>query len=73
MIVVDRETAGRVVGEHAEAVAHALADRLQGLEARGPACGVDADALGAVVIDGDEHRDLGAGAAGRLAPRRSKL
>src|SRR4051812_36768044 len=40
------------------ASADGLPDRLQGLEPVGAAGGVDADALGRAVVDGDEHRGL---------------
>src|SRR3954451_23370394 len=46
VIVPDGETARDLFGESAEAAPHALADRLERLEAGGPACGVDAHALG---------------------------
>ena len=46
MIVAQGETAGHVLAEGAEALAHRLPDRLQGLEAIGAAAGVDADTLG---------------------------
>ena len=46
MIVPHGETARDLFGESAEAAPHALPDRLERLEAGGPACGVDADALG---------------------------
>src|SRR3712207_9550661 len=49
---------GDVLGEAAEAAPHALADRLERLEAGGAEGGVDADALGRAVVDGDEHRGL---------------
>ena len=45
MIMVDGKALGYVLSKGAEAAAHALADRLQRLEACGPARGVDADAL----------------------------
>lgn len=44
--------------EGAEALAHALTDRLECLEAIGAAAGVDADALGRAMIDGHEHHGL---------------
>src|SRR4051794_3253462 len=46
VIVPHGETARDLFGESAEAAPHALADRLERLEAGGPARGVDADALG---------------------------
>ncbi len=47
-----------------EVLPHPLADRLQRLEARGPAGRMDAHALGRAVIDGHEHRDLPLGRPG---------
>jgi hypothetical protein len=58
VVVADGEAAGDALGEAAEVAAHALADRLQGLEAGGAPRRVDADALGRAVVDGDEHRGL---------------
>src|SRR3954470_13985109 len=46
VIVPHGETARDLFGESAEAAPHALADRLERLEAGGPACSMDADALG---------------------------
>src|SRR4051812_23874053 len=46
VIVPDRETAPDPLGKAAEAAAHALPDGLKSLEAGGPTCGMDADALG---------------------------
>src|SRR3954466_2063505 len=46
VIVPDGETARDLFGESAEAAPYALADRLERLKAGGPACGVDAHALG---------------------------
>jgi hypothetical protein len=37
---------------------HALAERLQGLEAGGPGMCVDADTFGGAMIDRDKHRGL---------------
>jgi hypothetical protein len=45
--------------------ADALAQRLQRLEAGGAVRGVDADALGRAVIDGDEDGDLALAGGGR--------
>src|SRR5689334_25026189 len=59
MVVPDGETAGDVLGEAAEMLAHALADRFERLEAGGARCGVDADALDRAMVDGDEHRRPG--------------
>src|SRR3954454_20928298 len=58
VIVAEPEAGGDVLGEGAEALAHRLPDRLQGLEAVSVKAGVDADALGRAVVDGDEHRRL---------------
>ena len=46
MIVARREPASDPLGKAAKAAAHALADRLERLEAGRPACGMDAHALG---------------------------
>src|SRR3954466_14996332 len=46
VIVPDGETARDLFGESAEAAPYALADGLECLKAGGPACGVDAHALG---------------------------
>jgi hypothetical protein len=54
VVVPDGEAAGDVLPERAEAAPHALADGLQRLEAVGAEGGVDADAVGAAVVDGDE-------------------
>jgi hypothetical protein len=40
------------------ALADGLLDRLERLEAIGAAAGVNTDALGRAVIDGDEHSSL---------------
>jgi hypothetical protein len=58
VIVPDGEATGDVLGEAAEALAHSLSDRLQCFEAGATARGVDADAFGAVVVNGNEHRRL---------------
>ena len=58
VIVPNGETARDLLGESAEAAAHALADRLERLKAGGPARGVDADTLSRAVVDGHKHRDL---------------
>ena len=55
VVVTKTQPASDAVADVAEAVADALADRLQGLEAV-PARGrMQADALGRTVIDGHEH------------------
>jgi hypothetical protein len=46
VIVSNGETARDLFGESAEAAPHALADRLERLEAGGPTRGMNADALG---------------------------
>jgi hypothetical protein len=56
--VAQREARCDAFGEAAEVLAHALAERLQCLEAGAAPGGVEADAPGAVVIDGDKHRRL---------------
>ncbi len=54
----DAQAGGSIPADDAEALANALPERLEGLEA-GPADGgVDADAFGRAVIDGDKDRDL---------------
>ncbi len=58
MIVPHGETAADGVAKTAEVLPHALPDRLQGLEAGRPCGGMDADAFGGAVVDGDEHRRL---------------
>src|SRR3954453_16640242 len=63
VIVAQPQAGGDVLGERAEALAHRLPDRLERLEAVGAATGVDADAPGRAVVDGDEHR--GPALAGR--------
>jgi hypothetical protein len=57
-IVLDAQPARHVLGGDPEMAADALAQRLQRLEASAAPGGMDADALGVVVIDGDERRDL---------------
>src|SRR4051794_24383877 len=58
VVVPDGETPGDVFAERPEATAHPLSDRPKRLEAGAAPGGVNADALGAVVVDGDEHGDL---------------
>ena len=66
VIVADRETTGDGLGEPAEVLPHTLADRFQRLEAGGSCIGMNADAFGGAVIDGDEHGRLAlAGDRGR--------
>src|SRR4051794_7051436 len=69
-------TPGRVLRKRPEAVEHAMVDRLQGREAGCPGGGVDADALGRAVVDGDEHGSLSLASPGRRqvgAPHRVHL
>jgi hypothetical protein len=54
VIVAKGEAMGDVLGEGAEALAHALTDRLECLEAIGAAAGVKADALGRAMSDGHD-------------------
>src|SRR3954451_930575 len=54
MIVAKGKTAGHVLAEGAEALAHALTHGLERLEAIGASAGVEADALGRAMIDGDD-------------------
>jgi hypothetical protein len=58
VIVAHCQTAGDRLGEPAEMLPYALAERLQGLEAGGPCMRVNADAFGGTMIDRDEHRGL---------------
>ena len=58
VVVADAEARGRLLLDAAEALGHALPDRLQRLVAGAVEGGVDADAFRRAVIDGDEHRDL---------------
>src|SRR5512133_2610328 len=54
VVVPEHEAGGHILADGAEVPAHALADRLQGLEAVGALVGVDADTFTVAVIDGDE-------------------
>jgi transposase len=56
--VAQSQTAGDRLGEPAEMLPYALADRLQGLEAGGSCMRMDADAFGRAMIDCDKHRGL---------------
>src|SRR3954454_15019710 len=56
VVVAQPEAGGDPLGERAEALAHRLRDRLERREPVGAAAGVDADALGRAMIDGDEQR-----------------
>src|SRR5438270_7600922 len=58
MVMPHGETAGDRLAEPAEALPHALADRLQGLEAGSLRMRVDPDAFGGAMIDRDKHRSL---------------
>src|SRR3954451_6356128 len=63
--VTHGETAPDPLSKAATAAPHALADRLERLEAGGPARGMNADALSRVMIDSDEYRDLTLAGVGR--------
>ena len=65
VIVADGKSSSHAVGERAEILAHALTEWFERLEAGAVAGGVDADALGIVVVDGDEYRDLAFASPGR--------
>src|SRR6476659_1812789 len=56
VIVSNREAVRDVGREAAEVSAHALADRLQSLEACGSRMGVNADALSGTMIHRDKYR-----------------
>ena len=56
VVVSHRETVRDVGREAAEVSAHALADRLQSLEACGSRMGVNADALSGTMIHRDKYR-----------------
>jgi hypothetical protein len=58
VVVADGEAAGGVLLDAAEALGDALPDRLQRLVPGAVQGGVDADALGRAMVDGDEDRDL---------------
>jgi hypothetical protein len=58
VVVPDGEAARDARGEAAEVTAHALAHRLESHEAGGAPGGVDTDALGGAVVDGDEDGGL---------------
>src|SRR3954454_17816219 len=58
MIVAELKAGGGALAEGAEALAHALTHGLERLEAIGASAGVEADALGRAMIDGDEYRRL---------------
>ena len=55
MVVADSETLGRVPLDASEVAQHALAHRLERLEAVAGAGGMAADALAGAVVDGNEH------------------
>lgn len=61
VVMAQGEPRGDTGGEGPEPFPHALADRLQGLEAGRPFRRVDADAFRRAVIHGDEHADLAVG------------
>src|SRR4051794_473559 len=58
MIVAELQAGGGALGESAEMLAHRLPYRLERLEAISPLAGMDADALGRAVVDGEEHGGL---------------
>src|SRR4051812_49713100 len=58
VVVADREAAGDLLREAAEVPPHPLAERVERLEPVGTVAGVDADAPGRAVVDGDEDRGL---------------
>ena len=58
VIVAQLEAGSHALREAAEAGADTLSDRFEGFEACRPSGGVDADALGRAVVDGDEDRRL---------------
>src|SRR5688572_27614372 len=58
VVVAEPKAGSDALGEAAMTLADGLLDRLEGLEAIGAAAGVNADALGRAVIDGDEHSGL---------------
>ena len=58
VIVADAQARGRALLDAAEAFDHALPDRLQRLMAGAVERGVDADAFGRALVDGDEDGDL---------------
>src|SRR3954454_23272327 len=58
VVVAQLQAGGDVLGERAAALAHRLLGRLERLEAVGAPAGMDADALGRAVVDGDEYRGL---------------
>lgn len=63
MVVAELQTGGEAFGDGTKVVPHALADRLQRLEAIAAAVGMDADALGVAMIHGNE--DVGRAVAER--------
>src|SRR3954469_20952128 len=58
VIVPHGKAARDLFGESAKMAPYALADRLKRLKAGRPARGMNADALGRVMIDGHKHRNL---------------
>src|SRR5918998_3974891 len=65
MVMPDGEALSDVPGEATEVAPHALPDRLQRLEAVRVPGGMDADAVGRAVVDGDEPRRLTLAGDGR--------
>src|SRR3954452_20012075 len=58
VVVAQPQAGGDGLCERAAALAHPPLDRLERLEAVGAPAGMDADALGRAVVDGDEYRGL---------------
>src|SRR3712207_1923290 len=58
VVVPDGEATGDVLGEATEVATHTLAQRLEGFRAVRAPGGMGADALGAALADGVEHRRL---------------
>src|SRR5207248_7406085 len=58
MVMPHGQTAGDRLAEPAEALPHALPDRLQGLEAGSLRMRVDPDTFSGAMIDRDKHRGL---------------
>ena len=56
--MAESQSARGIVDKAAEVAPHPLTDRLDRLEAGCLPVGVDADAFGAAMVDGNEHRGL---------------
>ena len=61
MVVPDGEAAGDVLADSAEVPSHALAQRLKGFKAGAAPSGMNDDAPGVVVIDGNKDHGLAFG------------